>query len=157
MPTTTPLFHGLGALLTLALLAGCGPAPSDEAFRSGATAGAPTASEARQNSETGSLLDLAASPAPTAPARGEPSKQAAPLVVPAWMAKDLASPDVRVRLTALDRWVQQGHTGAVDPLLQALEDQDERVQARALELIVQDWVRAQPASAEREGEGRSGN
>jgi HEAT repeat protein len=50
----------------------------------------------------------------------------------------------------LDRWGQQAPTGAVDPLLLALEDEDEGVQARALELIDQDWVRAQSAKAEAE-------
>jgi HEAT repeat protein len=45
----------------------------------------------------------------------------------------------------LDLWGQQAPTGAVDPLLLALEDEDERVQARALALIEQDWVRAQAA------------
>lgn len=46
------------------------------------------------------------------------------LVEPAWMAKGLDSPDVRVRLRALDRW--------------------------ALELIEQDWVREQAAKSEAE-------
>jgi HEAT repeat protein len=59
------------------------------------------------------------------------------------MAKELDSPDVQVRLQALDRWVQQEHTGSVDPLMLALTDPDERVQARALALIEEDWVRAQ--------------
>jgi HEAT repeat protein len=54
------------------------------------------------------------------------------------MAKELDSPDVQVRLRALDRWGQQAPTGSVDLLLLALEDEDERVQARALELIEQD-------------------
>jgi HEAT repeat protein len=64
------------------------------------------------------------------------------------MANDLDSPDVRVRLQALDRWGQQAPTGAVDPLILALEDEDEGVQARALALIEQDWVRAQAAETE---------
>ena len=68
---------------------------------------------------------------------------AEPLVVPAWMATALKSPDVHVRLHALDRWVQHAPAGSVDPLLLAMEDEDERVQARALALIEQDWVRAQ--------------
>jgi HEAT repeat protein len=54
------------------------------------------------------------------------------------MAKQLDSPDVQVRLRALDRWGQQAPTESVDLLLLALEDEDERVQARALELIEQD-------------------
>lgn len=63
------------------------------------------------------------------------------------MAKDLASQDVQVRLKALDRWGQSAPVGAVDPLLRAMEDADERVQARALALIEQDWMRAQAASS----------
>ena len=63
--------------------------------------------------------------------------------MPAWMATALNSPDVQVRLHALDRWVQDAPVGSVGPLLRAMEDEDKRVQARALALIEQDWVRAQ--------------
>jgi HEAT repeat protein len=63
------------------------------------------------------------------------------LVVPAWMAKALDSPDVSVRLRALETWAQSAPLGAVDPLILALEDKDERVQARATELIEQDMAR----------------
>lgn len=95
---------------------------------------------------------LAASPVPLAsglaPAGHGEAHKAETLVDPAWMAKELDSPDVRVRLRALDRWGQQAPTGSVDLLLLALEDEDERVQARALALIEedeQDWARAQAA------------
>lgn len=64
-----------------------------------------------------------------------------PLAVPAWMAKELDSPDVATRLHALDVWAQSAPPGAVDPLLLASEDKDERVRARAMELIEQDWAR----------------
>ena len=72
----------------------------------------------------------------------------APLVVPDSLRDALASPDVRVRLQAVERWGQSAPPGAVDPLILALEDTDERVQARALELIEQDWMRAQAAKSE---------
>jgi len=68
-----------------------------------------------------------------------------PLVVPAWIAKDLESPDVGTRLRALDTWVQSAPPGAADPLILALENKDERVRARAMELIEQDWARAADA------------
>jgi hypothetical protein len=43
----------------------------------------------------------------------------------------------------------RGEFKGSDPFVsQALEDQDEQVQARALELIVQDWARAQAARSE---------
>lgn len=95
---------------------------------------------------------LAASPVPLAsglaPAGHGEARRAETLVDPAWMAKELDSPDVRVRLRALDRWGQQAPTRSMDLLLLALEDEDERVQARALALIEQDeqdWVRAHAA------------
>ena len=67
------------------------------------------------------------------------------LVVPAWMAKELDSPDVGVRIRALETWVQSAPPGSIDPLILAYEDKDERVRARAMELIEQDWARATDA------------
>jgi hypothetical protein len=65
------------------------------------------------------------------------------LVVPAWIAKDLASPDVGTRLRALDIWVLTAPVGSIDPLLLAFENNDDaRVRVRAMELIEQDWARA---------------
>ena len=63
------------------------------------------------------------------------------LVVPEWMAPKLNSPNVRVRLRALETWAQSAPPGAVDPLILAFEDKDERVRARAQQLIEQDWAR----------------
>lgn len=92
-----------------------------------------------------------ASPPAVVPSASTPSLPASPpeqkLVVPAWMAKALHSPDPQVRLQALDQWVQQGRTGAVDPLMLALNDTDERVRTRALQLIEQDWRAEQAAQA----------
>lgn len=143
-------------LIVLAGPSGCGPAtPGDpsnvgpRASVSGPPAGM-VGQEARGAGREGELSEvivpLGSSPAPLA----APPRSAEPLVVPAWMAKDLDSSDVRVRLKALDRWGQQAPTGVVDPLILALEDKDERVQARALGLIEQDWARAQAAKPEAE-------
>lgn len=63
------------------------------------------------------------------------------LVVPEWMAQKLNSPNVRVRLQALETWAQSAPPGAVDPLRVAFEDPDERVRALAQQLIEQDWAR----------------
>jgi hypothetical protein len=38
--------------------------------------------------------------------------------------------------------VQQDRTGSVDPLMLALNDPNERVRTRALQLIEQDWAKA---------------
>ena len=152
-------------LLLLAGPSGCGPAASDQAAHVEPRAGLGGLSESPPVTPETTPVPLAsvngtgAKPGMgTLPGRDSLQVVSAPsphpvdspdtLVVPAWMAKELDSPDVRVRLQALDRWGQQAPTGSVDPLILALEDKDERVQARALELIEQDWVRAQSAKAE---------
>jgi hypothetical protein len=61
------------------------------------------------------------------------------------MVKELNSPDVGTRLRALETWAQSAPPGSVDPLILAYEDKDERVRARAMELIEQDWARAADA------------
>ena len=65
-----------------------------------------------------------------------------PLVVPEWIANELDSPDVGTRLRALEKWVQTAPPGAIDPLILAYENKDERVRARALELMEEEWARA---------------
>jgi hypothetical protein len=67
------------------------------------------------------------------------------LVVPAWFTKDLASPDVDTRLRALDNWVLTAPVGSIDPLMLAFANDDNRVRARAMELIEQDLFRAAEA------------
>ena len=147
-------------------LAGCGPASSDNAPNLGPRASVGGPSLSKQGPSPGNdPFTPAANPLPlssgnepgamsgkgTVPGGNNPhavpvpSSEPAPpvdtLVVPAWMAKELDSPDVRVRLRALETWAQSAPLGAIDPLILALEDKDERVQDRAMELIEQDMAR----------------
>ena len=126
-------------LAVLAMLAACGPEASHDPAVPPASvtraARAQLGAPAEHSLET--LASSVASPSMTA---SVPKP-----VVPAWMAKELDSPDVRVRLRALDRWAQQGRRGSVDPLMLALNDADEQVRARALQLIEQDWMAEQAA------------
>ena len=71
-------------------------------------------------------------------------------VVPESMAQKLTSPNVLVRFKALETWARSAPPGAVDPFILAFEDKDERVRARAQQLIEQDWARK--AEAEKSGE-----
>ncbi len=161
------------SLMLLAGLSGCGPASSDNAPspESRASVGGPSLS--KQGLSTGSnpmapatqvvsSMPLA-SGSETGGASGKgtvsggegsqatpvssskPAEVLEPLVVPAWIAKDLESPDVGTRLRALDKWVQTAPPGADDPLILALGNKDERVRARAMELIEQNWARAADA------------
>jgi len=74
------------------------------------------------------------------------------LLVPEAMAQKLNSPSVLVRLRALEAWAREAPPGAVDPFILAFEDKDERVRARAQQLLEQDWVRK--AEAEKSGDER---
>ena len=151
-------------------LAGCGPASSDNALspESRASVGRPSLSKQSPSPGNNSSIPAtqASSPVPlaprnetvaasekeTVPGGGSPSAVSspstkpadtlAPLVVPAWMAKELTSPDVGTRIRALETWAQSAPAGSIDPLILAYEDKDERVRARAMELIEQDWARA---------------
>lgn len=179
MPTSQSHLTLFLCLMLLAGLAGCGQASSDKApsLESRASVGVPPPSKQGPSSGNNPLTPVtpAAAPVPLAsgdkpgipsgkgtvpggerpPAVTVPSSQPADsvdaLVVPAWMAKELDSPDVATRIRALETWAQSAPPGAVDPLIAALDDNDERVQARAMELIDQDWART--ADAEQSGEG----
>ena len=144
-------------LLLLAGLASCGPAPSDNAstLDPRASQGEPPVSQKNPPPRTDLIASATssatASPAPLAsenttssvPASStKPANPMDALVIPKWIAKDLASPDVDTRLRALDTWVLTAPTGSIDPLILAFENDDDRVRARAMELIEQDWTRS---------------
>lgn len=159
------------SLMFVAGLAACGPASSDNApsRESRASVGGPPLSKqglspgnnpltpAAQaasalpltlGNKTGAMAGKGTVPVGDRPqavpvsSSTKPADALDPLVVPEWMAKDLDSPDVGTRLRALDTWVQSAPPGADDPLILALENNDERVRARAMELIEQNWARA---------------
>jgi hypothetical protein len=141
------------SLTLLAGLAGCGPASSDNAPNLGPSASVDGSSLSKHGSSprNDSFIPAttAASPAPLASGNetgaasgmgtvpGGDSPNAVPvlssepghpvdgLVVPEWMAHKLNSPNVRVRLRALETWAQSAPPGAIDPLILAFEDQDE--------------------------------
>jgi hypothetical protein len=160
------------SLLLLAGLAGCGPAPSDNAptLDPRANQGEPPLSQKNPPPRTDLIASATSSPK-TSPAplvsengnsslpgketvSGGDSPHAAPapfakpanpmdsLVIPDWIAKDLASADVDTRLRALETWVLIAPVGSIDPLILAFGNDDEQVRGRAMELIQQDWARA---------------
>jgi hypothetical protein len=169
-PTRSCLALLLG-LMFFAGLAGCGSASSDNApsLESRANVGGPPLSKqglspgnnpltpATQaasalpltlGNKTGAIAGKGTDPvgdrsqAVPVSSSTKPADALDPLVVPEWMAKDLDSPDVGTRLRALDTWVQSAPPGADDPLIFALDNKDERVRARAMELIEENWARA---------------
>jgi hypothetical protein len=182
MPTSQSPLTLFLCLMLLAGLAGCGQASSDKApsLESRASVGVPPPSKQGPSSGNNPLTPVTPAVAPVPLALGNKTDSvagngavpvggslgAAPVpstksadspeafVVPAWMVKELDSPDVATRLRALDTWALSAPPGAVDPLILASEDKDERVRARAMELIEQDQART--ADAEQSDEGGEG-
>ena len=55
-----------------------------------------------------------------------------------------------MRIQALDMWAQQGAQAPLDPLVVALDDEDDDVRTKAMEIIEQHWAIDQEAEPEAE-------
>jgi len=60
--------------------------------------------------------------------------------IPKAIAKGLDSPLVLDRLQALDHWEKKGSKAPLDPVFEALEDENEAVRAKATAIIEQQWA-----------------
>ncbi len=140
----------LGLILFVGL-SGCGPAASDDPeqnHESRASLAAPSEPPpASQHSP--SSHDTQASPTVIDDSPPLPDK----LVLPIWMAQALDAPDVSVRLQALDKWAKLGTDASLDPLVVALDDEDDDVRKKAMDIIEQRWTVEQEAESETEKNG----
>lgn len=132
--------------LTLCLgFSGCGPAVSDtepnREARTSLTASPalPSASQQDRSSSPGQV--------PPPPPDDFPP-QPDTLVLPVWMAQALDAPDVRVRLQALEKWAKLGTQAPLDPLVVALDDENDDVRNKAMEIIEQRWMEEQETESE---------
>ena len=135
------------SLMLLAGLAGCGPASSDNApsLESRASVGGPVARVTGQGEKTfippvtSDNRAGSASTTGTVPG-GDTVETNGREKLPDPIAKDLASPDVHVRLKALDRVAKQGTITSLDPLIAALEDESEDVRTMATAILERYWA-----------------
>lgn len=144
------LVHGLVTLALLAGLAGCGPASSDEASSIGTSMGGLSESQpvsqhtpSPQNDSVPPpkiSVPLASNHEPASAGQEAPSPLPEYLVLPEWIARALDAPEIPVRLRALDMWAQQGAKASLDPLVVALDDEDEDVRAKAMAIIERHWA-----------------
>jgi hypothetical protein len=128
-------------------LAACGPAASDNAPNPGprASVGGPAARVMGQGQKT--VISPVASDNRTGSAsttetvpEGETVESNGREKLPDPIAKDLASPEVHVRLKALDRVAKQGTITSLDPLIASLEDENEDVRLRATAILERYWA-----------------
>jgi len=140
----------LGPVL-LAGVSGCGPA-SDDASNQESRASLGTPSES-QHAPAANPVALAApsalDPASARAAKEEPAPLPENLVLPTWMAQALNAPEVSVRLRALDTWALQGAQAPMDPLIVALDDEDDYVRSKAMAIIERNWAIEQEAEAQK--------
>ena len=71
-----------------------------------------------------------------------PKSKSVPLI-PDSITKDLNSVDANVRLQAMNHWGSKGTTVPLDPLFEALDDEDPAVRAKAIEIIEWYWAAEQ--------------
>ncbi len=114
---------------------GCGPGLPEESSRPPTSQYGPGAAAVttRASAEAGVRHTMRPTVAPTP----NPDQT---LTVPDWMQRAVTHPDVNIRLQALDTWMEQGRSQGMGPVMAALNDPDERVRSRALQLIEQDWA-----------------
>lgn len=74
------------------------------------------------------------------PDGGDPSPA---LNIPDTIAKDLGSPNPSTRYRALDYWETKGTQAPLDPVFEAIEDEDPAVRAKATAIIEQYWAAEQ--------------
>mgnify|MGYP003385307387 CR=1 FL=1 len=137
-------------LMLFSGLSGCGPAQSDseQNLASRASQVAPPESPATSPRTPSPLSNHA-----TTAAIDDPSPLPDKLVLPIWMAQALDAPDVSIRLRALDRWATLGADASIDPLVVALDDDNDDVRKKAMELIEQHWAVELQAAPEIENRG----
>jgi hypothetical protein len=63
--------------------------------------------------------------------------------IPQNITNDLTSPDARVRYRALDHWEDKGSKAPLDPVFEAMEDEDEDVREKATTIVEQRWAEEQ--------------
>ena len=146
--------------ISLAGLSGCGPAAPDYSpnLESSANLGTPSKSQpfTQHVSATGNGLSTpvaspvvpAASINKPATAQEEPVPLPEHLSLPIWIAQALDAPEASVRIQALDMWAQQGAKTPLDPLVVALDDENDEVRAKAMEIIERNWAISQAAELE---------
>jgi hypothetical protein len=149
------LIHGvirMSAVVLVMMCGGCGASVSDETADSQAR----PAADIRQSDKTqiADVLPAVGTIAQENGADGEAKKTAASnqlagrevlseFSVPRPILTDLASPEAGIRLRALDHWDTKDTKAPLDPVFEALEDEDPAVRAKATAIVEQYWAAEQ--------------
>jgi hypothetical protein len=161
-----PAIHFSGKItvllsISLAGISACGPAAPDysPSMESRANLSMPSKSQSVTQHPwvpSNGLSTPVANPlTPTASNYAQVTAQEKPaplqehLSLPVWIAQALDAPETSVRIQALDMWAQQGPRTPLDPLVVALDDENDEVRAKAMEIIERNWAIDQKGEAEK--------
>ncbi len=147
--------------VSLAGLSGCGSAAPDysPSLESRASLGIPSKSQSviqhpwapgkGLSTPAASSVTSAASNYTQATTQEEPAPLPEHLSLPIWIAQALDAPEASVRIQALDMWAQQGAQAPLDPLVVALDDENDDVRTKAMAIIEQHWAINQKSETEK--------
>jgi hypothetical protein len=161
-----PMIHFPGKIavllsISLAGISACGPAAPDYSLSMESRANLsmpskpqsvtqhPWASGNSLSTPAASPVTPAASNYTQATAQEKPAPLPEHLSLPLWIAQALDAPETSVRIQALDMWAQQGAQTPLDPLVVALDDENDEVRAKAMEIIERHWAIDQKGEAEK--------
>jgi hypothetical protein len=144
MVYVTPSLTRLLAGCLLLSLTACGPAVSEKASgqatsisKGGAVGGAVVAGEVPRGSDQNDRKGGSSSQPVTD--MNERDHRSIP-GVPDTVVKELGSADARDRYRALDHWETKDNNASLEPVFEAMEDEDEAVRAKATAIVEQRWA-----------------
>lgn len=125
--------------------AGSVPASAARGAEQGEQPFKPSPTAERQPSSTAGTEANLGGDRPATPPNSEPDRRDKLPVpgVPESIAKDLDSSDARARYRALDHWEAKDSKAPLDPVFEAMEDEDPAVRAKATAIVEKHWAAEQ--------------
>ncbi len=145
--------NSIAVWVLLVLCGGCGPSVPDGGVGVSSPSMVGTGHVERTGNPNLPLIGSAARSTATlersaTPERAEDPRLPSDSSIPQTISNDLTSPDARVRYRALDHWEDKDTKAPLDPVFEAMEDEDPAVRAKATAIVEKQW------EAEQEQENR---
>jgi len=131
-----------GLLLSMSFFAGvlgCGPGAPDDRSNHNSPVAVSDPAGLQPSPVAGNVTNSATTEGTLSPPTGFSALPKEQFAGPNHKAMAPDDVEAQERLKNLNIWAKQGFAGGEAPLLHALNDPDERVRARAQELMVADW------------------
>lgn len=141
--------RGVWLVVVCSVLAGCGspasdkPASLESRVENAKSKDHTGTAQPSGNTEQDAPQSVTATGSSGTTQQGDKGVPPLPPNIPAAVAKDLHSQDARDRYRALDYWEAKDGKAPLDPLFEAMEDEDPAVRAKATAIAEQRWAAEQ--------------